>query len=58
MALASEALKVLFNLMAKSCTPQFDEEEDAHFLRLEVILKNLLLCETEPSSNVIDLRRY
>lgn len=53
--LASEVLKVLFNL---TCKPGVaDEEEDAQLLRLESILKELLLCDAEPPSNKDQLYR-
>uniref|UniRef100_A0A1B6CFL8 Synembryn-A n=1 Tax=Clastoptera arizonana TaxID=38151 RepID=A0A1B6CFL8_9HEMI len=49
--LASEVLKVLFNLTVKTTMSTGEDEEDTHFLRLESILHDLLLCEVEPASN-------
>ncbi|KAG8243505.1 Synembryn-B [Homalodisca vitripennis] len=54
--LASEVLKVLFNLTCKPGVP--DEEEDAQLLRLESILKELLLCDTDPPSNKEQLQSH
>lgn len=48
--LVSEVLKVLFNITAyPGLSSDVDEdEEDAHYLRLESILHDYLLCETSP----------
>lgn len=48
--LVSEVLKVLFNITAHSGVPSEvdEEEEDTHYLRLESILRDYLLCETSP----------
>ncbi|KAJ9585217.1 hypothetical protein L9F63_002980, partial [Diploptera punctata] len=54
--LASEVLKVLFNLTVKS--GDVDEEEEAHFLRLVSILHDLLLCEVQSLDKQQELHNH
>lgn len=44
--LCSEILKILFNLTVTVDRNNFDEEEEAHLMRLVSVLRELLLCNT------------
>ncbi|XP_041366459.1 synembryn-A-like [Gigantopelta aegis] len=44
--LCSEILKILFNLTVGIQKKSADEEEEAHFMRLVSILRDLLMCRT------------
>ncbi|KAG8230759.1 hypothetical protein J437_LFUL009819 [Ladona fulva] len=63
--LACEVLKVLFNLTVGKgkfdhtgeMRRIFDEEEEAHFLRLTTVLHDLLLCDAKTPSKRDELRK-
>ncbi|KAK3611621.1 hypothetical protein CHS0354_018317 [Potamilus streckersoni] len=44
--LCSEILKILFNLTVTIDRNNIDEEEEAHFMRLVSVLRDLLVCKT------------
>ncbi|RZF38695.1 hypothetical protein LSTR_LSTR003501 [Laodelphax striatellus] len=56
-----EVLKVLFNIMLKSTTtPQLahDEDDTAQFMKLQLILKSMLLCKTTPEELIQTLHNH
>ncbi|KAK7465075.1 hypothetical protein BaRGS_00037733 [Batillaria attramentaria] len=56
--LCSEILKILFNLTVALEKKSADEEEDAHFMRLVSILRDLLLCRTATKEKKYDLKSH
>ncbi|KAL8624070.1 hypothetical protein ACOMHN_019493 [Nucella lapillus] len=56
--LCSEILKILFNLTVALEKKSADEEEDAHFMRLVSILRDLLLCRTASKEKKHDLKSH
>ncbi|KAK7099379.1 synembryn-A-like [Littorina saxatilis] len=56
--LCSEILKILFNLTVALEKKSADEEEDAHFMRLVSILRDLLLCRTASKEKKQDLKSH
>lgn len=57
--LSCEILKVLYNLTVKSnFTVSIDEEEEAHYIRLVIILHDLLLRQTESTSKTTELHSH
>lgn len=59
MNLSCEILKVLYNLTVKSnFTVSIDEEEEAHYIRLVIILHDLLLRQTESTSKTTELHSH
>ncbi|XP_039295364.1 synembryn-A [Nilaparvata lugens] len=60
-AIVVEVLKVLFNIMLKSTTtPQLahDEDDTAQFMKLQLILKSMLLCKTTPPQLIQSLHNH
>lgn len=56
--LCSEILKILFNLTVALEKKSADEEEDAHFMRLVSILRDLLLCRTASKEKKYELKSH
>lgn len=55
-AMASEVLKVLYNLTVNMDKHNVDEEDEAHFLRLVCILHDILLCAAKTSEKKEELQ--
>ncbi|PVD33593.1 hypothetical protein C0Q70_04850 [Pomacea canaliculata] len=56
--LCSEILKILFNITVALEKKSADEEEDAHFMRLVSILRDLLLCRTATKEKKYEIRSH
>ncbi|XP_022249820.1 synembryn-A-like isoform X2 [Limulus polyphemus] len=56
--LASEVLKVLFNLTVNVDKLNMEEEEEAHFMRLVSILHDILLCDTKTPDKKEELHNH